>query len=85
LGVQALKQKALDDAEMVRDDVEPLALMGLSLRAIAAKLNEDKTLTPKSRALYEAGQLTADNRKVWTARSVLNTINRLNIERPTHA
>ena len=67
---------------MVRDEVEPLALKGLSLRAIASKLNKGKTLTPKSRALYEAGQLTADNRKAWTARSVLNTINRLKIERP---
>lgn len=81
-GVKALCRKADDDAEMVRDEVEPLALKGLSLRAIADKLNAAYTLTPRSRTLYEAGQLTAQNRKAWTARSVLNTINRLKIERP---
>ena len=84
-GVQALKDKAYEAAELVRDEVEPLARKGLTLRAIAAKLNEGKTLTPVSRALYEAGQLTAENRKAWTARSVLNTINRLKIERPARA
>jgi DNA invertase Pin-like site-specific DNA recombinase len=80
-GVQALKDKALDDAELVRDAIEPLALKGLSLRCIADKLNESGTLTPKSRALYMASELTAENRKSWTARSVLNTINRLGIGR----
>ncbi len=81
-GVRALRRKALDDAELVRDEVEPLARVGLSLRAIAEKLNATYTLTPRSRTLYESGQLTAQNRKSWTARSVLNTINRLKIERP---
>lgn len=84
-GVRALKRKADAEAELVREYIEPLATEGLTLRAIADQLNASGTLTPRSRALYESGQLTAQNRKVWTARSVLNAINRLKIERPSAA
>jgi DNA invertase Pin-like site-specific DNA recombinase len=80
-GVKALRQKAKEDAEMVREEIETHLQDGLSLRAIAEKLEAAGTLTPRSRALYEAGQLTAENRAVWTARSVLNVINRLKITR----
>lgn len=80
-GVKALRSQADEDAEMVREDIEPLVHEGLTLRAIAEHLEKVGTLTPRSRKLFDAGRLTADNRAVWTARSVLNTINRLKIVR----
>ncbi|HEX3666012.1 MAG TPA: recombinase family protein [Rhizomicrobium sp.] len=54
-GVQALKSKAQEAAERLRDDVEPLVRQGLSLRAIAARLTEDESLTPRNRAWGPSG------------------------------
>jgi DNA invertase Pin-like site-specific DNA recombinase len=64
-GVQALKAKADEAAERLRDDVAPLVAQKMSLSAIAARLTEDEILTPRNRA--------------WTAQSVKNLIGRLGL------
>jgi DNA invertase Pin-like site-specific DNA recombinase len=66
-GVQATREKAQKAAEDNRDDIEPLAREGLSLRMIAARLNDDRNLSPRGGA--------------WSAQAVKNLIERLGIER----
>jgi DNA invertase Pin-like site-specific DNA recombinase len=46
-GAKAAKAKAR--AELLREEIEPLRLAGLSLNAIAAKLNADGSLTPRGK------------------------------------
>lgn len=67
LGVIANAQRAKDDAEQLREDVEPLVREGLSLRGIAAYLNANEIRTPR--------------KKVWSPQSIKNLVNRLNIAR----
>lgn len=80
-GVRANRAKADATAEFLRDDIEPLARSALSLRAIAAALNESGILTPQSKSLYDAGKLTAESKKAWSPQGVANAINRLGIVR----
>jgi DNA invertase Pin-like site-specific DNA recombinase len=80
-GVLANRAKAQDTAEFLRDDIEPLARTALSLRAIAAALNDAGILTPRSKSLYDAGNLTPENKKAWSAQGVANVIERLGIDR----
>jgi DNA invertase Pin-like site-specific DNA recombinase len=80
-GAQASAAKALDTAEFHRDDIEPLVREGLSLRGIAAALNDAGILSPRSKSLHDARKLTAENKKAWSAQGVKNVIDRLGIER----
>lgn len=80
-GIRANRDKADERAEFLRDDIEPLVRSGLSLRAIAAALNEAGILSPQSKTLYDAGLLTPDNKRAWGAQGVANIINRLKIDR----
>jgi len=50
MGNAAKSAKAQAQAELLRDDIEPLRRAGLSLNAIAARLNEDGSLTPRGKA-----------------------------------
>jgi DNA invertase Pin-like site-specific DNA recombinase len=67
-GVRANRAKAHEAAELMREDIEPLVKRGLSLRKIAARLNEEGQETPRG--------------KHWSAQGVANVIERLNITRP---
>lgn len=80
-GIRANRTKADEMAEFLRDDIEPLVREGLSLRAIAAALNEAGILSPQSKALYDAGLLTTENKKAWGAQGVANVVSRLKIDR----
>lgn len=71
LGVQAVRKKAQEAAEVNRDDVEPLVRDGLSLRAIAGVLNKRGILAPRG--------------GTWSAQTTKNLIERLKIERPVYA
>lgn len=66
-GVLANRAKAEETAEFHRDDIEPLVREGLSLRAIAAALNEASIQSPR--------------KKAWSAQGVANVIERLGIDR----
>lgn len=76
-GVAAVKYKAQERADGLREDIEPLVREGLSLRAIAAQLNDARIETPQSRKLKAAGRPA----KAWSAQGVANVINRLGIDR----
>ncbi|HET9395051.1 MAG TPA: recombinase family protein [Nitrospiraceae bacterium] len=49
VGNAAKAAKAKAQAELLRDEIEPLRRSGLSLHAIAAKLNADGSLTPRGK------------------------------------
>ena len=66
LGVAARTAKATETAEEIREDVEPLVREGLSLRKIAARLNESHSKPPRG------GK--------WGAQSVKNLLGRLGAE-----
>ncbi len=66
-GVQAIRAKSQKAAEENRDDIEPLARAGLSLRAIAGHLNDMGICAPRG----------GD----WSPQSVKNVIDRLGIRR----
>jgi DNA invertase Pin-like site-specific DNA recombinase len=80
-GVQASATRAQDTAEFHRDDIEPLVREGLSLRRIAAALNDAGILSPRSKALNDARKLTPENKKAWSAQGVANVVARLRIDR----
>ena len=65
LGVEAVQGKAREDAELVRDDIEPMVKAGMSLRGIASALNEAGILSPR--------------RKTWSPQGVSNVIERLGL------
>jgi DNA invertase Pin-like site-specific DNA recombinase len=69
-GVLARKVKAQQAAEENREDVEPLAREGLSLRKVADRLNESHSKPPRG------GK--------WSAQAVKNLFVRLKIERPVY-
>jgi DNA invertase Pin-like site-specific DNA recombinase len=48
-GNAAKAARAAARAELLREEVEPLRRAGMSLNAIAAKLNEDGSLTPRGK------------------------------------
>jgi DNA invertase Pin-like site-specific DNA recombinase len=49
-GNAARTARAKTQAELLREEIEPLRRSGLSLNAIAAKLNADGSLTPSGKA-----------------------------------
>ena len=49
-GNAARSAKATTHAELLREEIEPLRRAGMSLNAIAAKLNSDGSLTPRGKA-----------------------------------
>jgi hypothetical protein len=49
-GNAAKSARAMAQAELLREEIEPLRRAGLSLNAIAAKLNADGSLTPSEKA-----------------------------------
>jgi DNA invertase Pin-like site-specific DNA recombinase len=70
--VAVRKAKANIKAEALRKTMMPLVDEGLTLKAIAARLDAARALTPTS---------TKENRKAWSAQAVSNLIERLKIER----
>lgn len=72
MGVSTNEKAARERAERLADDIAPLVRDGLSLRAIATRMNEAETRTRRKQA--------------WSAQSVKNLIDRLGgREKPSHA
>jgi DNA invertase Pin-like site-specific DNA recombinase len=84
-GARANVNRANEAAELIRDDIEPLAKAGMTLRAIADILNQRGILTPSSRILLRRHKLSDQTRKEWSAQGVANVIERLGIERTNNA
>jgi DNA invertase Pin-like site-specific DNA recombinase len=83
MGEEAAKAKAQAAAEKCRKAVEPLVQQGLTLQAIADRLNKNGILTPRSEKNRIEPSLSRSYD--WHAQSVLRVIKRLKIERPAHA
>lgn len=80
-GVIANKKRADEEAEFVREDIEPLVQKKLALRVIAKMLSDAGVLTPHDQVLRKAFKFDETNRKPWSAQGVKNVIKRLGIER----
>ena len=75
MGNAAKTSKAKARAELLREEIEPLRRDGMSLNAIAAKLNADGSLTPAGRS--EAGRRLRSgelSRASDAMRTMLNTL-----------